>query len=390
MKIGIVLTQPPAYSETFFISKIKGLLNSGFEVKLYVREASRDFELCTVVPAPTVSKNRLKQCFKMMFVYVSLLFYIKRVVKFIALERDSGRRITDIFKTIYLNAHVLKADMDWLHFGFATLAVNSENVAQAIGVKMAISCRGYDMDTYPLKHPGCYNLVWQRVDKVHAISQYMLIKAYENGLGHNIPTQIIFPAIDTSFFEDYNTEVSDFQHTLKFLTIARLHPVKGLEDTLKALSILKQKRVKFQYEIIGSGQELNHLNKLVKQLNLECKVNFLGQLPHSVTLDKLKETDIYIQYSISEGFCNAVLEAQAMGCLCVVSDGGALPENVIHNKTGWVVPSQSPEKLADQLLKIHSKDTLELVRIKSQAHERAVEEFSLEQQKLLFVDFYKV
>ncbi|MBK7870836.1 MAG: glycosyltransferase family 4 protein [Saprospiraceae bacterium] len=51
-----------------------------------------------------------------------------------------------------------------------------------------------------------------------------------------------------------------------------------------------------------------------------------------------EKADIYLQYSIQEGFCNAVLEAQAMGLLCIVSDAEGLPENILHGQTGWVVP----------------------------------------------------
>ena len=36
MKIGIVLSSIPAYSETFFNSKIKGLQKNGFEVVLFI------------------------------------------------------------------------------------------------------------------------------------------------------------------------------------------------------------------------------------------------------------------------------------------------------------------------------------------------------------------
>ena len=57
---------------------------------------------------------------------------------------------------------------------------------------------------------------------------------------------------------------------------------------------------------------------------------------------------IYLQYSIQEGFCNAVLEAQALGLLTIVSDAEGLPENVIHGETGWVVPKRKPKFFAQK------------------------------------------
>ena len=48
MKIGLVLSSTPAYSETFFNSKIKGLQKNGFEVVLFVNSKDTHFDLCTV------------------------------------------------------------------------------------------------------------------------------------------------------------------------------------------------------------------------------------------------------------------------------------------------------------------------------------------------------
>ena len=61
-----------------------------------------------------------------------------------------------------------------------------------------------------------------------------------------------------------------------------------------------------------------------------------------------------IQYSIEEGFCNAVLEAQSMGVLTIVSNASGLMENIIDGKTGWVVPKRKPNLLAKKIKQITS------------------------------------
>ena len=48
MRIGIVLSSIPAYSETFFNSKIKGLQKNGFEVFLFINSKDNFFDLFTV------------------------------------------------------------------------------------------------------------------------------------------------------------------------------------------------------------------------------------------------------------------------------------------------------------------------------------------------------
>src|SRR5690606_16415229 len=96
--------------------------------------------------------------------------FLSVIVRYIKLERKEGTRWVLILKKIYLNAYILKQKLDWLHFGFATMALGSETVAKAIGAKMAVSFRGFDIAVYPIKNPGCYKTLWKYVDKLHAIS----------------------------------------------------------------------------------------------------------------------------------------------------------------------------------------------------------------------------
>ena len=46
-----------------------------------------------------------------------------------------------------------------------------------MGAKSAVCFRGFDIGLYPHQHPGCYELLWQRIDKVHTISDDLYKKA---------------------------------------------------------------------------------------------------------------------------------------------------------------------------------------------------------------------
>ena len=91
MKVGLVLASTPAYSETFFLTKIKGLKASGFDVTLFAQRNENDFSLCRVTLAPKVNmQNTLFQSFKIVIVLFELVItYPKRVFKFITLEKKS-------------------------------------------------------------------------------------------------------------------------------------------------------------------------------------------------------------------------------------------------------------------------------------------------------------
>ena len=126
----------------------------------------------------------------------------------------------------------------------------------------------------------------------------------------------------------------------------------------------------------------------MNQLGLSAFVTFKGNIPHNEVIKTMNKYDFYIQYSLQEGFCNAVVEAQAMGLLCIVSDADGLQENVLHNKTGWVVPKRNPLLLSEKIFEvIHLKQEVK-IEIRQNAMERAKKEFNLDKQKESFKSFY--
>lgn len=172
------------------------------------------------------------------------------------------------------------------------------------------------------------------------------------------------------------------------MTVARLHWKKGLEDTLQALALFKKEQFSFEYTIIGEGEEYEKLLFAVHSLGLMQDVKFVGVQSSEFVRKAMENCDIYVQYSISEGFCNAVLEAQAMGCLCIVSDAEGLPENVLDGVTGWVVPKREPKDLAKTLIHITTLSSEKLQQVRQNEISRVREKFNLEKQMEEFREFY--
>jgi colanic acid/amylovoran biosynthesis glycosyltransferase len=388
MRIGLVLAAVPGYSETFFRSKINGLKAQGHELILFANGPSHGFDLCRYVEGAR-GDGRLGSVLKLMIASFRLLLHKPtRVLRFYKLERQSNCSFKCAFAHLIFSSHIMHFDLDWLHFGFGTMALGKENVARAMGAKMAVSLRGVDIAIYPVKHPGCYELMWQRIVKLHVISDDLGNLAAKNGLSNDTPVVKITPAIDVEKFQRTTSLAKDIQHPIEILAVARLHWKKGLEYTLQALGLLKENGLSFHYTIIGEGEEFERLIFVAHQLGIAELVTFAGKKSPEEVKQAMEETDIYLQYSISEGFCNAVLEAQAMGCLCVVSDAEGLPENVLHNETGWVVPKRQPELLAAQIISIVHTPQDKLSEIRLQAVERVQKQFAIADQIRAFENFY--
>jgi len=384
MKIGLVLSSTPAYSETFFNSKIKGLQKNGFEVVLFVNSKDTHFDLCTV-------KEQVQ--FRSFFIFLKslglILTKLSTLLKFISLETKQNVSFKRILKKLILNQHILQeSNVDWLHFGFATQAIGRENIAKAIGAKMAVSLRGFDIGIYPLKNPKCYDLLWLNINKLHVISNDLLNLAYANGFKKNVPYQKITPAIDTSFFINQSLKDASNKNLLQLMTIGRLHWKKDYTSIIIALKNLKDRGIDFEYTIIGDGPEEEKLKYLVYELGLINNIIFTGKISQKEILIYFKKSHFYLQYSLQEGFCNAVLEAQSMGVLPIVSNAEGLSENVLNNITGWVIQKNSPKLLAEKIVEVINLPDGNKEKIRKQAIERIKKEFNIEKQQKEFIDFY--
>lgn len=388
-RIGLVLSNVPEYSETFLINKIKGLQQNGFEVVLFVNEnpPKPSKFLCEVHVAPSFNTSLVRTLLNIVSTIIKACFVNPRQsFRLYNLDKKDGLPFKTRIKQVLVNQFLLSQNLDWLHFGFGMLAVNRENVAQAIGAKMAVSFRGFDLYLSPLKHKNCYHKLFTKKVKYHVLSQGMK----RNLMSYSIPEnniKVITPAIDVGFF-DYNPKPfkTDF---VNITTVARLHWIKGLEYTLEALFYLKKEGYKFHYTVVGDGSEFERLIFAAHQLDIRDQVTFKGKLSHDQVKEQLKTSQIYLQYSIQEGFCNAVLEAQAMGLMCIVSNAEGLSENVLHAKTGWVVPKRNPLALKDSIKSVIQMLEKDKDKIRSNAVDRIKNKFHISKQQKEFIDFYK-
>lgn len=392
MRLGLVLTSMPGYSETFIRSLVEQLSDAGHQVILFIDGPDNASIGNAQVVSGYAKRNKIGG---LLFIVQSLLLTLitkpTTLLSFYKLEKQTGKGFGGIFKRYVQNAHIIKVSCDKLHFGFTTLMLGRENVAKAKRIKSSVSMRGFDMYVYPVKNPGCYKLLFDRLDKVHSISEDLLKTAYKYGLNRMTATQVIPPAVKEDIIAkgQIHSPIKPEKGPLKLVTVGRTHWMKGGEDMLHALANLKRDGVEFTLKWIGDGPDMERLKFASLHLGLREQVSFVGKLDHNQTIEEVTNCHIYLQYSYKEGFCNAVLEAQALSKLCVVSNGGALAENVIHNETGWVVEERSSIHLQKQIAEIALKSHEELERVAKNGHQRVKKSFNCEVQRKEFIEFFE-
>ena len=103
-----------------------------------------------------------------------------------------------------------------------------------------------------------------------------------------------------------------------------------------------------RFVIIGEGKLEGALRKQIKDLHLERHVLLAGFRPDALSLQK--GFDLFAMSSVTEGMGSVLLDAMAMGQAIVATRAGGVPEVVVHDRTGVLVPTRDADALAAAII----------------------------------------
>lgn len=150
----------------------------------------------------------------------------------------------------------------------------------------------------------------------------------------------IFNPFEKKNFIKKKFEIKSDTHLIG--SVARYDLTKDHKNLLSSLSIIKKKNINFFCVLIGSNIKNKNLIKEIKKLDLRDCIKLISEC--NDVSEYMKEIDIHILSSKTEGFPNVVAESMACGTPCIVTNVG--DSALIVGKTGWVVPPSNSNKLA--------------------------------------------
>jgi colanic acid/amylovoran biosynthesis glycosyltransferase len=140
----------------------------------------------------------------------------------------------------------------------------------------------------------------------------------------------------------------------RLVAVGGLHPGKGFDDLLRAVAELKRRGRTTKTVIVGGGPEGPSLEKLTRALGLESDVEFVGwQSPEAATGFIAKAT-ILVHPSIGLGDAvpTVIKEAMALGTPVVASAVAGIPELLDEGRCGILTPARNPTALADAIARV--------------------------------------
>ena len=135
---------------------------------------------------------------------------------------------------------------------------------------------------------------------------------------------VIPNALDSTFY--HPRPVKKDPSRIKVVVFSRMTFRKGVDLLLEILPIVCHKYPNVVFAISGDGPKRPLLESLVKEHGIESQVEIQGFTEFTSVPSFLSAGDIFLNVSVSEAFCMAILEAAACGLYVVSTDVGGIPE----------------------------------------------------------------
>ncbi len=178
-------------------------------------------------------------------------------------------------------------------------------------------------------------------------------------------------------------ESTNENSTIKLCTVGTIDlKIKGHRFVIKAIAKLKKENLNFEYDIVGAGDK-GPLEELAKKLNVEDRVHFLGLKTHDEVFNIMKQSDIYIQPSESEGLARVLVEAISVASPCIASNVGGNSEVVTDKR--FTFKSKNVQSLVQTLKRMTKEEMKKQARINFE-HSK---EFNMQKLNKKRYEFYK-
>lgn len=291
-------------------------------------------------------------------------------------ERDNLFKFA-VQLNVFISTLKYLRDCDVIHSMMEPFAPGAALAARLMGKKFFLTFHG----TYaiPPKGHSLKALIKRNLMRL----MYKLTTISTTGASRNIKwveevmpigeCRIIPNGADPEIFYDKKLSREPF-----LLTVGGVKPRKGADITVKALALLKDEFSLLKYKITGEIKSAPNfvadIKNLVKENNLDNRVEFLGRVTDEQLCDLYNRCGIFVLAAQTrenqfEGFPMVFYEAQACGAP-IISTYGFGSEYVVKNGyNGFLVPENDVEATADAIKKIMENKELHDKMIKNSFYE---------------------
>ena len=227
---------------------------------------------------------------------------------------------------------------------------------------------------------------FDRMDSIIAISEQSSVPLIQTGIDAQ-KIEVVRNCVDLSAFQP----TSEPTHSTEYVVgiVGRIEPFKRQKAFVEIAAKVVAQYKKVRFHIIGSALETpehriyeREVLQLIAKYGLQECVHFTG---HRTDMPKaMQELDLLV--TLSAG--SVIAEAMAAGKPVIGTPIGSTAEMIIHGETGYVVPLDPMEGIADKIVGL-AKDPNRSVRMGQQGRIYAEEAFGVETHVQKVQDVYE-
>jgi glycosyltransferase involved in cell wall biosynthesis len=139
-----------------------------------------------------------------------------------------------------------------------------------------------------------------------------------------------------------------------YIFVSRVVRMKGIEEVIKAFSLIYRTQQSSKLWIIGKGEPeyIRELQQMIHEYGVNKLVHFFGLVNEDKKFEYMGRAHILLHASVKEGWGLVVLEAASVGTPSIVYNVPGLRDVVKHNKTGVVLTDNSPHEMAREAMRL--------------------------------------
>ena len=251
-----------------------------------------------------------------------------------------------------------QAPFDVVHSQFGTVALAARQHLRLGTLRTrahVVHLRGYDITRFvQTRGAGVYRRLFGEADLFIANSRFFAARAASLGCP---PEKVIVigSPVDTNRFVPPPAREAFRDRPLRLVAVGRLVEKKGFTDAIEAVARLRASGTEAVLEILGDGPLRGALGEQVDALGLGGAVRLHGAATQDEVIAALHRADIALAPSVTaasgdaDAPVNTLKEAMATGLPVVATRHGGIPELVMPDENGLLVPERDPGALAEAI-----------------------------------------
>lgn len=185
---------------------------------------------------------------------------------------------------------------------------------------------------------------------VIAVSSYGRSQLYRWAASADWPKiHVVHCGVDDDFLTSSNGQ---FPTAPRLVCVARLAEQKGQLLLLQAAARLHQEGVDFDLVLVGDGPMRAQVEELIERFDLHKHVRITGWMSNAEVRREILASRALVLPSFAEGLPVVIMEALAMGHPVISTYVAGIPELLLDNVCGWLVPAGSIDALTEAMREV--------------------------------------